>query len=288
MISVVESEIKSSLKKVLDYLLSSPQILENNVLSTIPDKNKKSFIETFAKYGGNKGIDIPVYDTFPQEPPTNGAFFLIQFEASEDDLDSQSLAQDTGYRQSNDEGEVYEESHLEIQTKELEDGTKQAYVTLPMKAHDIIGIKQLTDYQLVNGDTITFKYFDIYDKDKYYLDVIYSKSTGLQGKSLPAGVTMLEKISIDFVSTNMDVLKCLYAIMIYAQAYFKQSLEFNHNVFLPTFKFQGNDVIAEMSQDNSNQGNYLYYRRLEITVHTVQSISLPATKELTEINIDYN
>lgn len=287
MISVVESELKSSLKKVLDYVLSSQQILEFDILNDIPDVNKKSFIETFAKYGGNKGIDIPIYDTFPQEPPTNGAFFLIQFEGSEDDLDSQSISQQLGNRQSNDEGEVYEESHLEIQTKELGDGTKQAYVTLPMKAHSIIGIKQLTDYQLINGDTIVFKYFDVYDKDKYYLDVTFSKSTGIQGKSIPAGVSMLEKISIDFVSTNMDVLKCLYAIMVYVQAYLKQSLELNHNVFLPTFRFQGNDAIAEMSQDNSNQGNYLYYRRLEITVHTTQSISLPATKELTQINVNY-
>lgn len=288
MISSTESIIKRNLKNVLDYLLSSQNVLENQILSDLPKDIKQPFIETFSKYGGHKGIDIPVYDTFPQTPPENGAFFLVQFEGSEEDLDSSSISQQLGDWSDNAEGDIYEDTQLPIKTETLDNGMKQAYVELPTDSYQIQGIKQLSDYTLETPNKIVFAYNPMYDKQQLYLDVTYSKLNKVTGKSIPVGVSMIEKVAIDFVSPNISVLKCLYAVMLYVQAYLKQSIELNHNLFLPTFSFQGNDVISTLSQENATESMYLYYRRLEIIVHSTQTMDLPATKTLDDFILDMN
>ena len=76
MISIVEQELKDNLNDILKYILSKKDILENQILSEIPNDIKDSFIHIYSKYDNNKGVNIDVLDTFPQTPP-NTAFILI-------------------------------------------------------------------------------------------------------------------------------------------------------------------------------------------------------------------
>lgn len=278
MISITEQELKDNITKLLSYLLNKKDILENQILIELPDDVKKPFINMYTTYDNNKGIKIPVLDTFPSNK-TENTFVLIQFEASTSDNENQSLGSLQGDVQDINEGNVVQEN-LSITT----DNLGNVYVTPSKPFIDILNCIQTTVKSIDKKNNRV--YLDNVDSMLVNtVTLIYTQDTNVgQGKILPIGLNLIEKISVDFISNNMSVLKCMYAIMLYMQAYLRLSLSNNGNVYLPDVEFKGNDYIAELNGNNANLGQQMFYRRLEITYKTTQTINIP-TDLISLINV---
>lgn len=280
MISIVEQELKDNLNDILKYILSKKDILENQILSEIPNDIKDSFIHIYSKYDNNKGVDIDVLDTFPQTPP-NTAFILMQFEASEEDKDSSSLGNLESGSMNSGEGNIVQEKLL----VDTNDG--KATVTTSNNIDYVLSILQSSNFKIIGTNVIEIPYFPFYEDKNHYIDITYTPLISDESKEiLSFGMNLIEKISIDFISPNTGVLKCLYAIMVYIQSYMKKILSNNGNVYLPEIALQGNDFIKELNDGNSSQGQQLFYRRMEVTYHTTQTFNYALGDKLEDFDVE--
>lgn len=277
---MVDQQLADEVQSLLAYLLSNSYIIRQEILPQVPSKIVDSFIDAYCTDQGHHGKAIPMYFAFPNTPPRT-AFLLVQFKGSEEDSDSSVLGSNEGYLQDSSQGNQIHEKLL-VHTA-IEDGQNVAYVEPNQPVYQVDSIPQATNFKLVNN-RIYLMYTEQLDQEKVYVDVFYSVLLSKQGKEYPIGINTKEGVTIDFISTNTNTIRCLSAIMTYIRVYLKQSLEENGNVYLPEIEMNGMDIIADQQQ-NAVPDQQLYYRRLQVTYHVTQTISEGAGKLLQNIKI---
>lgn len=277
---MVDQQLADETQSLLAYLLSNSYIIKQEILSQVPSEIADSFIDAYCTDHGHKGKQIPMYFAFPNTPPRT-AFLLIQFKGSEEDKDSSVLGSNQGNLQDSKLGnEVHEK--LRVQTA-IENGYSVAYVEPTKPVYQVEAIPQANQFQL-KGNRVYLVYTEQLDNEKVYVDVFYSVALDKQGKEYPIGINTKEGVTIDFISTNTNTIRCLSALMTYIRVYLKQSLEENGNVYLPEIEMNGMDIIADQVQ-NGVPGQQLYYRRLQVTYHVTQTIGQGAGKLLENFRI---
>lgn len=279
-ISLVDQQLADETKSLLGYLLSNSYIMKQEILAQLPDNIVDPFIDTYCHDHNHKGKDIPLYFAFPNTPPRT-AFLLIQFKGSTEDEDSSVLGGLQGMLTDNSIGEVQHERLL-VQVAE-ENGETVAFIEPTKPIESVRSLPQVTNYQ-IKENRVYVPYLPILSKSKQYLDLYYNEKVDKQGKHTPIGINTKEGVTIDFIASNTNTIRCLSAIMTYIRVYLKQSLEENGTVYLPEIGMNGMDVIADQ-QANPTPGQTLYYRRLQVTYHVTQAIRQGAGTLLKEFRI---
>lgn len=265
---------------LLRGILSNSYIIRQDILGQLPSKTVDSFIDIYGLEDGNHGIDIPLYFAFPQTPPKN-AFLLAQFKGATEDTDSSVLGNLQGPLVDNSVGDLVHEK-VEVKTKEV-DGKKVAYGETQHPIYSIVSIPQTTAYDFTNNQ-ISFPYLSIYDNQDIIFDVFYNIKENHKGRNYPIGINTKEAVTIDFISSNTDTIRCLSGIFTYMEVYLRKTLEENTNIYLPEIELNGMDMIEDVNAgNNSIGGQQLFYRRLQITYHVTQTIRQGAGENLEKI-----
>lgn len=280
-IQLVDQQLADEVRSLLDGLLENSYIIRQDILSQLAKSNPKiveSFINTYCTDEHNKGKHIPLYFAFPETPPTT-AFLLVQFKGSEEDTDNEVLGGNEGNYRDNSEGDIVHE-HLLVQTDD-----KSAFVQPKHKVKSVYSIAQTNTWDLVSADRIEVPNLDIFKDQQSYFDVYYAVLRDVKGKSYPIGINTQEGVTIDFISSNVNTIRCLSAIFNYIEVYLRRTLEENGNVYLPQISMNGMDMVQDANNpNNSVNGQQLYYRRLTITYHVTQVINQGAGKVLDKIH----
>ena len=141
----------------------------------------------------------------------------------------------------------------------------------------------MTAYDFTDNQ-ISFPYLSIYDKQDIIFDVFYNIKENHKGRSYPIGINTKEAVTIDFISSNTDTIRCLSGIFTYMEVYLRKTLEDNTNIYLPEIELNGMDMIEDVNAGNSSiGGQQLFYRRLQITYHVTQTIRQGAGENLEKI-----
>lgn len=279
-ISLVDQALVDEVTSLLRGILSNPYIIQQDILGQLPSETVDSFIDTYGLGKGNHGIDIPLYFAFPQTPPKN-AFLLAQFKGATEDVDNSVLGNLQGPLVDNSVGDLVHEK-LVVQTKVV-NGEKVAYLETKYPIKSVVSIPQTTTWDF-GGNKIDLPYLSIYDKQKTIFDVFYNIKENRKGQSYPIGINTKEAVTIDFISSNTDTIRCLSGIFTYMEIYLRKTLEENANIYLPEIELNGMDVIEDVNAGNSSiGGQQLFYRRLQITYHVTQSIRQDAGENLEKI-----
>lgn len=273
---MVDQQIADETESLLNYLLSNSYIIKQEILAQLPDKIADSFIDTYCTDDGHHGKGIPVYYTFPETPPRT-AFLLVQFKGSTEDDDSSVLGGLEGPLSDNDEGDTIHE-RLTVKVDE----EHHAYLEPTNTVKYVRSIPQTNQYKL-DDNRIYIPYID--GLEGKHIDVYYAIKTTRRGKIYPIGINTKEGVTVDFIASNTNVIRCLSAIFTYIRIYLKKSLEENGSIYLPMIEMNGMDLIADNQANNSIPGQQLYYRRLQITYHVTQTISKGAGELLSEFKI---
>lgn len=279
-ISLVDQVLVDEVTSLLRGILSNSYIIRQDILGQLPSKTVDSFIDTYGLEDGNHGIDIPLYFAFPQTPPKN-AFLLAQFKGATEDTDSSVLGNLQGPLVDNSVGDLAHEK-VEVKTKEI-DGKKIAYGETQHPIYSIVSIPQTTAYDFTDNQ-ISFPYLSIYDNQDIIFDVFYNIKENQKGRNYPIGINTKEAVTIDFISSNTDTIRCLSGIFTYMEVYLRKTLEENTNIYLPEIELNGMDMIEDVNAgNNSIGGQQLFYRRLQITYHVTQTIRQGAGENLEKI-----
>lgn len=279
-ISLVDQVLVDEVTSLLRGILSNSYIIRQDILGQLPSKTVDSFIDTYGLEDGNHGIDIPLYFVFPQTPPKN-AFLLAQFKGATEDTDSSVLGNLQGPLVDNSVGDLVHEK-VEVKTKEI-DGKKVAYGETQHSIYSIVSIPQTTAYDFTDNQ-ISFPYLSIYDNQDIIFDVFYNIKENHKGRNYPIGINTKEAVTIDFISSNTDTIRCLSGIFTYMEVYLRKTLEENTNIYLPEIELNGMDMIEDVNAgNNSIGGQQLFYRRLQITYHVTQTIRQGAGENLEKI-----
>lgn len=281
MITNIDSLILDQLDNTVKMYLSNSTVLQKMLLTDIDSDTVNSFIHMYCTDGDNLGTEIPIYTMFPAEPPKT-AYILCQFEASEEDAEHGSLGNIVGDFIDGDSSNEIQEN-LEISVK---DGKAIIITSYPIST--VYNIVQTSQFTVLDDTHIQIPLVENYNDSstKHMVTVFYSKkdlSPLTHNKTLPVGIEMKEKAVIDFLSPNLDVLRCLQPIMMASSIYLKQQLDQNSNIHLPLINLQGSDQVATLSADNSPNSQNLYYRRMTITYKVTQAISQNMGVPLKEI-----
>lgn len=279
-ISLVDQVLVDEVTSLLRGILSNSYIIRQDILGQLPSKTVDSFIDTYGLEDSNHGIDIPLYFAFPQTPPKN-AFLLAQLKGATEDTDSSVLGNLQGPLVDNSVGDLVHEK-VEVKTKEI-DGKKVAYGETQHPIYSIVSIPQTTAYDFTDNQ-ISFPYLSIYDNQDIIFDVFYNIKENHKGRNYPIGINTKEAVTIDFISSNTDTIRCLSGIFTYMEVYLRKTLEENTNIYLPEIELNGMDMIEDVNAgNNSIGGQQLFYRRLQITYHVTQTIRQGAGENLEKI-----
>lgn len=262
-ITNVDQLLLDETDSILTGLLTNSKYLKENILSSFPDEMVDSFINTYCTDGNHLGKKINTYFAFPTTAPTT-AFLLFQFKGSEEDEEASVLGSIEGQTISNSVGQTIHEK-LVVKTKD-----KTAWVEPNQPIHSVVSILQTTKYNL-QDNKVYIAYIPPYDDEKHKIDLYYNTKMDKDGYSSPLGINTSEGVTIDFVSSNINTIRCLSAIFTYIRIYLKQTLEENYNVYLPTIEMNGMDVIED-TKSNGLDSQPLFYRRLTVTYKVTQTI----------------
>lgn len=277
-ISMVDQQLADETQSLLNYLLSNSYIIKQDVLTGLPDKLVNSFIDTYCRDHNHHGKEIPIYYAFPNIPPRT-AFMLIQFKGSTEDDDSAVLGGVEGQMADNSAGDQVHE-RLKVQTAH-----KNAFVTLSSPAYKINQIIQSNQFRLQSdGQTVEIPYTSLLEQQEVYIDVYYEQKNDKSGKSTPIGINTKEGVTLDFIASNTNTIRCLSGLLTYIRVYLKRSLEENGTVYLPELEMNGMDIIQDQQQ-NQVPGQTLYYRRLQVTYHVTQTLSQGAGKLIKDVQV---
>ena len=274
-ISLVDQHLFDEVKSLLVGILSNSYIMKQEILTELPDDIVKSFINTYGASGHGK--DIPMYFAFPQTPPQT-AFLLAQYKGATEDTDNAVIGNLQGGI--SNEGENLLHEKLPLQHKD-----NDYYVTTTKPIAGVESVVQATTYKIANQNESHFPY-NPFLVDNLKFDIYYTPK-GDGKRFIPLGINTKEGVTIDFISSNTNTIRCLSAIFTYMEVYLRKSLEENGNVYLPEIEMNGMDLIADISDPtNSIGGQQLYYRRLQITYHVTQTINQGANSSINNIMVD--
>lgn len=284
-ISVVDQQLVDEVQSYLNALLSNSYIIKQNVLNQLAQSNPKmvdSFINAYCTDKGHHGENIPIYFNFPETPPKT-AFLLAQYKGAQEDTDNAVLGGNEGPAVSSDTGETIHERLL-VQVDDTK-VTPIAYLETKYPVKDVVSIAQTNQFKVDTDNRIVLPFISLYQDEQVSMDVYYSKKIpNVTGYSQPIGINTTEGVTIDFISSNINTIRCLSAVFMYIEVYLRRTLEENGTIYLPSVEMNGMDMVEQAnSETNSVNGQQLYYRRLAVTYHVTQTID-QGTKLLDEIH----
>lgn len=292
-ISNVDQQLVDEIKSLMAGVLGNSNLVKSEIMGDLPTDLVNDFVATYCTDESNRGLEIPIYFAFPTTPPKT-AFLLVQYKGSVEDEDSSSLGGIQGDVQNKHEGPVLHE--------------KVAFAYYPDK-HELIGTTQNPIYKISSIPQLATQNIDIPEPKEIVIfgvddsmgsmfdgikttDVYYSEYLdGKRSDILPIGINTNEGVTIDFIASNTNTIRCLSALFLYIQIYLRHTIAETYNVYDPKIEVSGMDAIENL-QNQGDLSQQLYYRRLTITYKITQVISqsmaekIGILKEPPEINVE--
>ena len=272
-ISNVDQQLVDEIKSLMAGVLGNSTLVKSEIMGDLPTDLVDDFVATYCTDESNRGLEIPIYFAFPTTPPKT-AFLLAQYKGSVEDEDSSSLGGVQGSVQDKHEGPVLHEkvAFTYYPDEHILMGTTQN------KIYSITSIPQLAiqtiesegNRLIVHGvnDDIGSMFDGIKTTDVYYSEYLDDKKADI----LPIGINTNEGVTIDFIASNTNTIRCLSALFLYIQIYLRHTITENYNVYDPKIEVSGMDAIENL-QNQGDLSQQLYYRRLTITYKVTQVIS---------------
>ena len=272
-ISNVDQQLVDEVKSIMAGILGNSTLIRSEVMGDLPTDLVDDFVATYCTDGSNRGLEIPVYFAFPTTPPKT-AFLLAQYKGSVEDEDSSSLGGIQGNVQDKHEGPVLHEKVAFVYRPDehILVGTTQnnIYSINSIPQFSIKNIESEKNYIIVQGinDDIGSLFDGIKTTDVYYSEYLDDKKADM----LPIGINTNEGVTIDFIASNTNTIRCLSALFLYIQIYLRHTIAETYNVYDPKIEVSGMDAIENL-RNQGDLSQQLYYRRLTITYKVTQVIS---------------
>lgn len=272
-ISNVDQQLVDEVKSIMAGILGNSTLIRSEVMGDLPTDLVDDFVATYCTDGSNRGLEIPVYFAFPTTPPKT-AFLLAQYKGSVEDEDSSSLGGIQGNVQDKHEGPVLHEKVAFVYRPDehILVGTTQnnIYSINSIPQFSIKNIESEKNYIIVHGinDDIGSLFDGIKTTDVYYSEYLDDKKADM----LPIGINTNEGVTIDFIASNTNTIRCLSALFLYIQIYLRHTIAETYNIYDPKIEVSGMDAIENL-RNQGDLSQQLYYRRLTITYKVTQVIS---------------
>ena len=283
----IEYYLEKTISDNLSSILSNSILVKNDILGELPSEVVDKFCTTFCTDKGNRGVPLPVVFTFPNVKE-NGTFILLQFKGSDEDDESGSIGMDEASYGEYAEGDTLKEK-LEVSL----DSQGNPYVTTSNPIVSLLSVMYLSSGYSFKNNRVNLPKIPPYTlPGSHTVTIMYNPVRELTGGNKAVykhtsrlGINLVGTYTLDIVSSNQGILRCLTSLM---QAIFirmRSSLSENSNIILPHITFNGSDLIEEItSPTNSTSGQQLYYRRAEIAYKVTQSVDVDAGAVISKIN----
>lgn len=290
-ISNVDQQLVDEIKSLTAGVLGNSTLVKSEIMGDLPTDLVDDFVATYCTDGSNRGLEIPVYFSFPTTPPKT-AFLLVQYKGSVEDEDSSSLGGIQGGVQDKHEGPVLHEkvAFAYDSDKHIIVGNTQNQIykinSIPQLAIQNIKFEDNNISILGVSDDVGSMFDGSKTTDVYYSEYLEDKKADI----LPIGINTNEGVTVDFIASNTNTIRCLSALFVYIQIYLRHTITETYNVYDPKIEVSGMDAIENL-QNQGDLSQQLYYRRLTITYKVTQVISQSMAEKIgilkePEINVE--
>lgn len=262
--SYLLKEIKPRLRTVLDncYII-------DEVLKDFDEQSRENFKEAFC--GKNATHEITVGFNFPQFKTNHEAHYLIQLGQSNES--ETSLGGILGSYSKNT-GDTF--SELSVAKKE---GNKLVFTT-QKDIGKLINVEDIvfsnSDELKVEGNKIYFNYDFNEDYENYHARITYVEKLN-DTKGLVKGITVDEQVTIVGLSQNVDVARCLDAVLKMILISMRDSIQEQQTYQLQNLSFGDLSPIIE---DGSE---YIFGRPVVIQYKTTMDLDYTITQDINKI-----
>lgn len=198
--SYLLKEIRPRLKTVLEHCY-----IIDEVLKDFDEQSRDSFKEAFC--GKDATQEVTVGFNFPKFKTNHGAHYLIQLGNGEETKDSLGSVQGTFDTQS---GDTLVEKSIAVREDDRLVFTVKNNIDTVLHVEDIAFAT--FDDMRIEGNKITFRYDTNESYEGYNAIITYVEQTGTH-KGMVKGFTVNEQATIVGLSYNVDVARCLDAIL---------------------------------------------------------------------------
>lgn len=290
-ISNVDQQLVDEIKSLMAGVLGNSTLVKSEIMGDLPTDLVDDFVATYCTDESNQGLEIPIYFAFPTTPPKT-AFLLAQYKGSVEDEDSSSLGGVQGSVQDKHEGPVLHEkiAFAYDSDKHIIVGNTQNRIykinSIPQLAIQNIKFENNNISIVGVNDDIGSMFDGSKATDVYYSKYLDDKKADI----LPIGINTNEGVTIDFIASNTNTIRCLSALFVYIQIYLRHTISETYNVYDPKIEVSGMDAIENL-QNQGDLSQQLYYRRLTITYKVTQVISQSMAEKIgilkePEINLE--
>lgn len=290
-ISNVDQQLVNEIKSLMAGVLGNSTLVKSEIMGDLPTDLVNDFVATYCTDESNRGLEIPIYFAFPTTPPKT-AFLLAQYKGSVEDEDSSSLGGIQGSVQDKHEGPVLHEkvAFAYDSDKHIIVGNTQNQIykinSIPQLAIQNIKFEDNNISILGVSDDVGSMFDGSKTTDVYYSEYLEDKKADI----LPIGINTNEGVTVDFIASNTNTIRCLSALFVYIQIYLRHTITETYNVYDPKIEVSGMDAIENL-QNQGDLSQQLYYRRLTITYKVTQVISQSMAEKIgilkePEINVE--
>ena len=274
MIPSLDTYVHNKLETTVKAILDNRDILEET-LKDIDKTAKDNFIKT---YGGKSSKrEVNVTYSFPDGREGFDALYLVQLGGSSPSRDSLGSVEGTF---DSHEGELYKET-AEIKA---DFPKSKLYIKAAKPIAELVGVEGISfatsDNVFVQEDHITFELLG--NESLEGIEVTFTYTEKLkpgEASGVQKGYTLTEAVVITPLSTNLDTLRCMDAILKVVLIIMRESIEEQTMFGLQKSVFEPVNVLDIPTETP------VYGRPLTLTYQLSYSIELEFGKRLKEINI---
>ena len=289
MIPSVDTYLRKEIEEKLRIILSNRYIIEEILKDIEPD-----IVDNFINaYFGDKGRDIPVLYTLPQEKVTQQGSIYIGLREGAETLNSVGNLEDIySFKET---GSIKEESVVELDTS-----TGRLYLEVNHTIGELINVENLmfsrSDNVEVDGKRIYFAYSEGLQGYKFYVNYIRTLSSkeeeergvSADEQGLQKGFSATESYSIVSLSTNMDTVRCIDTILKAILVMMRENPDEQHERLLQRLQFGQLEAVDIDGNGGRGVPELLYGREIIVTYTVSYSLDVPFLNKLEEIIIKTN
>lgn len=275
MIPSLDTYVFDKLEISLKAVLRNEEIL-NQALKSIDSRARNTFIGTYG--GENAAREINVTYAFPNGKEGFDALYLIQLGESKPTTDSIGSAEGTFQNHSGT-------TRKERTSVQHDTTSNRLYLETATPIADLYGLEGIefaeSDNVLVKGNRITFEYFGNETLIGLEVVIVYTELlSDRQTVGVKKGFTMEETVIISPISTNMDTLRCLDALMKVILIVMRESIEEQTSMALQKSVFEPIQNVDSVRVDSP-----VYTRPLTLIYTLSYSLDFEFGKLLKQINV---
>ncbi|AEW47223.1 hypothetical protein BCP78_0216 [Bacillus phage BCP78] len=272
MIPSIDSYLHNEIEEKLQIILTNRYIIEE-ILKDINPTISRNFIRAYA---GEKGREIPIVYTMPQDKQTQqGAIYIGLREGSESDTSIGNTEGTYGFK----EGSLIAETSVIHTTPEQD----ELYFEVSKPIGELVLVEGITfsasDNKRVEGNRIYFAYDPTLAvlTDEFMVTYVEYREEEV---GLKQGFTATEHYSVLVVSTNMDTVRCLDLIVKSILIMMRANVEEHTNMLLQRLQFGQIEPVVTGNSADGTVPEILYGRETIVEYKTSYNLDAPLLNKI--------